>query len=149
MAFSFKLPKKAASSADHHLDDLVTQSASIAPPPSIIVDNFSSGRKELVLPKIPLPKFLLEKTIEEQMKILGGIFVALIFVLIVLVLNDNRKTTNGTAYLAGAGELRMLSQRLAKASSLAAQGNAIAFSQLKESQAGFAELIERLQKGGV
>ena len=149
MAFSFKLPKKAASDADHRMDDLVTQSASIAPPPSIVMDNYTSGRKEFLLPKIPLPKFLLEKTIEEQMKLLGGIFVFLIFVLVVLVLNDNRKTTNGTAYLAGAGEMRMLSQRLAKASSLAAQGNAIAFSQLKDSQQGFGELIERLQNGGV
>jgi len=149
MAFSFKLPKKAAGNEDHRLDDLVTQSASIAPPPSIVMDQYRSGRKELVLPKIPLPKFLLEKTMEEQMKILGGLFVFLIFVLVVMVLNDNRKTTNGTAYLAGAGEMRMLSQRLAKASSLAAQGNPTAFDQLKDSQQKFAELLERLKNGGV
>ena len=82
------------------------------------------------------------------MKILGGIFVALLFATVVLVLNDNRKTTHGTVYLTAAGEMRMLSQRLAKASSLAVQGNPTAFAQLKDSQKKFSELLVRLKDGG-
>jgi twitching motility protein PilJ len=44
--------------------------------------------------------------------------------------------------------MRMLSQRLAKASSLALQGNQQAFTQLTESRDTFALLLGRLSEGG-
>ncbi len=42
----------------------------------------------------------------------------------------------------------MLSQRLAKASTLALQGNPAAFTQLKESRETFGQLLDRLTRGG-
>ena len=65
-----------------------------------------------------------------------------------MCIRDSLKTRNGTAYLPAAGELRMLSQRLSKASSLGVQGNPTAFAQLKDSQQRFSELLVRLTKGG-
>jgi twitching motility protein PilJ len=44
--------------------------------------------------------------------------------------------------------MRMLSQRLAKASTLALQGNPAAFAQLKDSRETFGRLLERLTSGG-
>ena len=44
--------------------------------------------------------------------------------------------------------MRMLSQRLAKASSLALQGNTSAFKQLRDSHSQFVTNLERLTRGG-
>jgi twitching motility protein PilJ len=83
-----------------------------------------------------------------RMKTLGIVFVVLLIAISTLVFIDNRASANGTAYIAAAGEMRMLSQRLAKASSLAVQGNEVAFKQLKESRQTFGDLLERVTKGG-
>jgi twitching motility protein PilJ len=88
------------------------------------------------------------KSAAQRMKVLGGIFVATLLLIGILVFQNNQDSAHGTAYVAAAGEMRMLSQRLAKASSLALQGNKNAFTQLKESRATFALLMERLDRGG-
>jgi hypothetical protein len=79
---------------------------------------------------------------------IGGIFIFLMLIIAGLVVHDNRESTENTAYIAASGEMRMLSQRLAKASTLALQGNPLAFTQLKESRATFAKLYEQLANGG-
>ncbi len=89
-----------------------------------------------------------EKSAAQQMKKLGGIFALLLVVIAILVVQDSRNATHATAYVAAAGEMRMLSQRLAKASSLALQGDPVAFTQLKESRAAFGDLMDKLRLGG-
>jgi twitching motility protein PilJ len=84
----------------------------------------------------------------QQMKTLGGIFVILLVAIAILVYNANRDAAHGTAYVAAAGEMRMLSQRMAKASTLALQGNPVAFAQLKESRETFSQLLDRVTSGG-
>ena len=96
----------------------------------------------------PSVDFLGQKPVLEQMKTLGGIFVVLLLLIAGLTYHDNRESTHGTAYISASGEMRMLSQRLAKASSLALQGNPVAFAQLKESRETFAQLLDRLSAGG-
>jgi twitching motility protein PilJ len=64
------------------------------------------------------------------------------------VYQDNRASAYNTAYVATAGELRMLSQRLAKASSLALQGDPFAFMLLRDSHGKFAFNMDRLKNGG-
>ena len=98
--------------------------------------------------KIPLPAFLAKQSAIQQMKTLGAIFLLLLLLIAALVYHDNRESTHGTAYVSAAGEMRMLSQRLAKASTLALQGKANAFAQLKESRDTFAQLLERVSNGG-
>lgn len=119
MAFSFKLPKRTEQGA--------------AP---------SAGGG------IALPAFLSGQSVLQQMKTLGGIFVVLLLLIASLVFYDNRESAYGTAYISAAGEMRMLSQRLAKASTLAIQGNPSAFAQLRESRETFGSLLTRLSDGG-
>lgn len=151
MAFSFKLPKFDLGNKPSPQAEAEMTVSSVMPSPIAILTprrRSGSGSRGRNIPKIPLPKALLDKPMEDQLKILGGVFVALLFATVVLVLNDNRKTSHGTAYLTAAGEMRMLSQRLSKASSLAVQGNPTAFAQLKDSQKRFSELLVRLTDGG-
>ena len=135
MAFSFKFPKIG-----------VAGSAAYSAPMTVAADAPHSGRS--LAEKLPLPGFLAGQSVVQQMKILGGIFLALMLLVAGLVFHDNRESTHNTAYIAASGEMRMLSQRLAKASSLALQGNAVAFAQLKESRETFAKLIDQLTNGG-
>ena len=137
MAFSLKLPgflsgaKKAAD---------ITVSA------PTIMDSVHSS---------PGPKgafsldFLNRYSITKQLQILGGILILLMLVIAYVVYHDNRESTFNTAYVATAGEMSMLSQRLAKASSLALQGDPLAFAPLRESHSKFAANLENLAKGGV
>ena len=95
-----------------------------------------------------LPGSFAQQPVIKQMKTLGGIFVFLLLAIAILVIFNNRSSTYGTAYVAASGEMRMLSQRLAKASTLALQGNPAAFAQLKDSRETFSRLLERLTSGG-
>ena len=95
-----------------------------------------------------LPGWFTRQPVIQQMKTLGGLFVVLLLALAILVVFNNQTSTYGTAYVAASGEMRMLSQRLAKASTLALQGNPAAFAQLKDSREAFSRLLERLTSGG-
>lgn len=63
-----------------------------------------------------LPGSFAQQPVIKQMKTLGGIFVLLLLGIAILVVFNNRSSTHGTAFVAASGEMRMLSQRLAKAS---------------------------------
>ena len=95
-----------------------------------------------------LPQAFLRKPVVQQMKILGGVFFALFVLIVALVFVESREAANSTAYAAASGEMRMLSQRLAKSSAQAMQGDAVAFAQMKESRETFALLLDRLTQGG-
>ena len=95
-----------------------------------------------------LPAFFARQPVIQQMKTLGGIFVVLLLAIATLVFFNSRESAYGTTYVAASGEMRMLSQRLAKASTLALQGNPAAFKQLKDSRETFSQLLERLTAGG-
>lgn len=132
MAFSFKLPKL-GSSGKERSSAAMTISEGMPRPKKV-------SRKDVAGAK--------GKSVIQQMKTLGALFGLLLLVIAALVFNDNRKSSQGTAYIAAAGEMRMLSQRLAKASAQALQGNPVAFEQLKDSRNAFAQLLEKLTSGG-
>ncbi len=98
-------------------------------------------------PPRPLP-LIGTLRVAQQLQILVALlaFVALIAALIVVA--DFRSATQGTAYVSAAGEMRMLSQRIAKATQTALLGNAPAFRQLAEARARFAEAATVLSQGG-
>jgi twitching motility protein PilJ len=114
--------------------------------PMTVSEGMSSGSRAGALGM--MPGFLRDQPVIQQMKTLGGIFVVLLLAVAIMVFYNNRQTAYGTAYVAASGEMRMLSQRLAKASTLALQGNPTAFAQLKESRETFSQLLERVSKGG-
>jgi twitching motility protein PilJ len=86
--------------------------------------------------------------VAKRLQLLGGALVLVMLVIAVVVYRDNRQAGYSAAYIATAGDMRMLSQRLAKASSLALLGDPAAFRQLRESRDSFAGNIERLSNGG-
>jgi len=92
--------------------------------------------------------FLAQYSVAKQLQILGGSVLLMMLIIAVIIYRDNKESTYGTVYISAAGEMRMLSQRLAKASSLALQGNPAAFKQLKDSRDSFSTRLERLTKGG-
>jgi len=83
-----------------------------------------------------------------QMQILGAMLVLLLGLDAAIVAYDAREATFGTLYVASAGKIRMLSQRLANAAQQASQGNLEAFKRLRESRTEFASLVRLLQSGG-
>jgi len=96
----------------------------------------------------PRSGLLAGKSFKQQMQLLVAaalILTAVIFVFGALAI---RTTTNGTAYVGAAGQMRMLSQRLAKESQQGLQGNSEAFGRLKRSRDEFAGLVESLTNGG-
>lgn len=92
--------------------------------------------------------FLNRLPVIKQLQILGGCLVLVMLVIAVLVYRDDRQAAYNTVYIATAGEMRMLSQRLAKASSLALLGDSVAFKQVRESRDSFGANLERLTNGG-
>ena len=132
MAFSLKLPRLGGGS----------RMTTVGPMSA------SGGMTETGDKKLALPGFLADMPVIQQMKTLGAIFAVLNLVVAGLVIHDSRRSTHGTAYVAAAGEMRMLSQRLAKASLLALQGDSVAFGQLKEARKTFSQLLDGVNLGG-
>ncbi|WP_313952067.1 methyl-accepting chemotaxis protein [Accumulibacter sp.] len=92
--------------------------------------------------------FLSRYPVAKQLQILGGALLLAMLAIAIVVYRDNRQSTYGTAYIAAAGDMGMLSQRLAKASSLALLGDAAAFQQLRDSRDSFASKLDSLTNGG-
>jgi twitching motility protein PilJ len=86
--------------------------------------------------------------IKRRVQFWGSILVLLLISIVALVVYDSVLYSQGTAYVAAAGDMRMLSQRLAKSSALALQGNAAAFDQMKLARDNFSQLLNQLQQGG-
>lgn len=128
MGFSLKLPKLGRGNKDES--------------PLTVADGFAALSGASASDAAPA------RSPQQQMKIYGAVFVLLLLVIGVLVVRNNQETGYGTAYVAASGEMRMLSQRLAKASSQALQGNPSAFAQLRESRDTFNQLLDRLSLGG-
>jgi len=74
--------------------------------------------------------------------------VVLLFLAGILVFSNARESKFGALYIADAGQLRMLSQRLAKAAQQSLLGNPEAFKQVAASRDAFNAILERLVKGG-
>jgi twitching motility protein PilJ len=83
-----------------------------------------------------------------RLQVLIAALVALLALDAAVVWYDARQATFGTIYIATAGKIRMLSQRLAKAAQQASQGNIEAFKQLRESRDEFAAQMRLLIVGG-
>ena len=141
MAFTFKLPSfgKATEAAD--VTSFVPSSIMDKPPPLREPAPGSAGQGSplAVLDRLPMAK---------RLQILGAVLLVVVALMALLIVRDNREASFGTAYLTTAAELRMLSQRLAKAVAQSLQGDAAAFAQLKDARSKFAEYVDRLANGG-
>jgi twitching motility protein PilJ len=88
------------------------------------------------------------RTFRARMQALMIAAAFLVFVIVVVGLLAIRTTVNGTSYVSAAGQMRMLSQRLAKESQQGLQGSGEAFVRLKRSRDEFAGLVGALADGG-
>src|SRR5438309_8112911 len=83
-----------------------------------------------------------------QYTILGVIFAVLFFAAAYFVFTDNREATYGTIYVSTSAQMRMLSQRIAKAAQTGLIGSPDAFKQLQQSRDEFIAALKLLTQGG-
>jgi twitching motility protein PilJ len=96
--------------------------------------------------KLPLIGHL---PIVKQFQILGAAMATFFVLAAVLVYVDGRQTAQAAAASATATEMQMLSQRLARGTALAAQGQTTAFAAVADSRERFKTDLEALLSGGV
>ena len=106
-----------------------------------IIDT-SDGAQTSALP------FLAGKSASEQLRTLRVPFLIFAVLTAALVIYQIRVSSFGTAYVDGAGQMRTLSQQIAKASQLALQGEPNAFGELEQSRAQFNQLLDAVTNGG-
>ncbi len=95
----------------------------------------------------PLP-LLGHLPLERQARILGAVIIALVCIGGGIAFSNERSAIVNTAHIEIAGQMRMLTQRLAKAALLGVQGKEPAFPQLQESRDVFARDLALLTAGG-
>ncbi|WIM04629.1 MAG: methyl-accepting chemotaxis protein [Candidatus Nitricoxidivorans perseverans] len=127
LKLSFKLPKIGKATSERP-----TQSALIDIPPG------SAGGLPLIG----------GRPVAQQLQILGALFVTSLSVAAVVTLLDFQQAREGSTLATTAGQVRTLSQQIAKTVPLALQGNADAFKELRTARDRFAALIVALQAGG-
>jgi twitching motility protein PilJ len=83
----------------------------------------------------------------QQYAILGAVFGVLFIVAAVIVFIDNRAATYGTTYVSTSAQMRMLTQRIAKAAQTGLIGSPEAFKQLQQSREEFITALKLLTQG--
>src|ERR1700704_5032669 len=83
-----------------------------------------------------------------QYTVLGAIFAVLFVAAAYIVFTDNREATYGTIYVSTSAQMRMLTQRIAKAAQTGLIGSPEAFKQLQQSRDEFIAALKLLTQGG-
>jgi len=83
-----------------------------------------------------------------QYTLLGILFAILFVAAAAIVVKDNRDATYGTIFVSTSTQVRMLTQRIAKAAQTALIGNPVAFQQLQESRTQLISSLNLISKGG-
>ncbi len=86
--------------------------------------------------------------LRRQLAMLGTLLAALLAAALWLAWSEYREAHFGEGHLAAAGEMRTLSQRLAKSALRSLRGDPEAFPQVQASRDGFASALARLAKDG-
>ena len=137
MAFNLKLPKF-LSGIKSRADQTVSAPTLMDDVPPVVAAK----------PKKVGPSFLGNVSVAKKLQVLGAVLLLVMLAISAIVYHDNRESTYASAYIGTAGEMRMISQRLAKATSLSLQGNTTAFKQLRDSNSQFITNLTRLTYGG-
>jgi twitching motility protein PilJ len=88
-------------------------------------------------------------SVVKQFQILGLLLLLFVLLAATMLYLDQRAREQGAAAAGTATEMQMLSQRLARASALAAQGQASAFPAVTDSREKFSNDLKALTEGGV
>ncbi|MEO7727670.1 MAG: methyl-accepting chemotaxis protein [Burkholderiales bacterium] len=111
---------------------------------SAVDDNAAAGHA----PRSRVVALLSRLSANTLLAILTGLLVACLAVDAVLVHLESQQSNYATTYIARAGKLRTLSQRLAKTALQATFGNVSAIKQLRESRDEFSATVKLLSEGG-
>ena len=84
----------------------------------------------------------------QQFQVLGVLTIAFLALAVFMLFLDNRTTSQQSLQASAATEMQMLSQRLARGSALAAQGQAAAFAAVRDSRERFKADLDALLAGG-
>ncbi len=157
MAFELKLPKLVGSERGREPSEdfetpttQVRASADAAAYDTLaapsLMDQMRAAIAETKMPKkVPLVGHL---PIVRQFQVLGVLLVAFVVLAVLVMLLDVKTASQATASTATATEMQMLSQRLARGTALASQGQAAAFGAIKDSRDRFKMDLDALQRGG-
>ena len=155
MAISLRLPRVFGAFKDTPIGELDMPTTQVRaaqpgydPLASVsIMEQLRSATTELRTPKrLPVIGHL---PIVRQFQLLGVLILTFLVFAAVMLYFDGRITTQGTTIESTATEMQMLSQRLARGTALASQGQAAAFQGLKDSREKFKADLEALQAGGI
>jgi twitching motility protein PilJ len=86
--------------------------------------------------------------LEQQVRVLGTLFLFFIVIAAFLVWQDLRITRYNASYVSAAGQMRTLSQSMAKSAHQALAGESAAFAELAASRDAFFRLLDRVTQGG-
>src|SRR5512144_3058855 len=156
MAFDLKLPqlfgpgksKAPASAIESSVPNTQVKAAPAYDPLASvsIMEQLRSAAAEMTMPrKLPLIGHL---GVVQQFQVLGVIMVTFLVFAALLVFVDGRNAAQAAASAATATEMQMLSQRLARGTALAAQGQGGAFAAVKDSRDRFAADYSAIANGG-
>ncbi len=157
MTLNLKLPKLFGKgpgpAATSNLDMPTTQVRAAAAPQGYdplasvsIMEQLRTATSEVRMPrKVPVIGGL---SIVKQFQVVGVLLMTFLVFAVTMVFLDGRTAAQAGASVATATEMQMLSQRIARATALAAQGQAAAFPALKDSSERFKADVGALQGGG-
>ena len=154
MAISLKLPKvfgaeKSAAAADLDMPTTQVRAAQPGYDPLAsvsIMEQLRSATSEMRMPKrLPIVGHM---PVVRQFQVLGVLMVTCLVLGALMLFLDGRSASQGAAAESTATEMQMLSQRLARGTALASQGQAAAFAGLKDSRDRFKADLDALQNGG-
>lgn len=133
MAFNFKLPGKSVGKK--------STSVPAAKDPELSGDESlgKTGKK---------PKLSEGNAVVKKIKMLSFFLFILLLSMVFYIYHESQKRADITVYVAAAGEMGMLSQRLTRTSTQATRGAPEAFKQAQQAHARFSELLDRLVNGG-
>ncbi len=111
-----------------------------------IMEQLRSATANMAMPK-KLP-FIGAMPVVKQFQTLGVLMVTFLVFAALMVFLDGRQSSQNAAAAATATEMQMLSQRLARGTALASQGQASAFAAVKDSRDRFGADLDALLTGG-
>jgi twitching motility protein PilJ len=110
-----------------------------------IMDQLRTATGSAAPKKLP---FVGDLPVTKQFQILGVLMVMFLVFAALMLFLDNRQSGQNAVASATATEMQMLSQRLARGSALAAQGQTSAFAAVKDSRERFKADLDALLNGG-
>jgi twitching motility protein PilJ len=99
-------------------------------------------------PASAIPRAAASRGVADRLRLQGTVLGVLVLIIAGLLIYQTRTASRATGQVENAGQLRTLSQQIAKSAQLALQGNSDAFVELKASRASFGTILTELADSG-